>query len=635
MRCAIGVSIAILAGYASGVPIYAVSAAMGALSTGFASLQGIYRSRAANTINMALAMAFSAVVGSLCGHSAELGVLALAVWGFGYGLIASLGPAPTAIGVNAIIALIIFEHYPQPAPVMAGCALVMFGAGLWQTFLLVVLWPIQRYPYERHALAAAFRELAEYAEATGERAGLPSFATLMAVRKILADPRPFGRPAAVAAFQSLLNEADRIRASMALLATSGSEEYLRSRSTIVAVLREIADALDAARAPADDALRANIDEDASDPTLRALYGQLRAAWGSATVPLTGVSIPHGFSYPKRFPSIAQELGTIRDHLRLDSTYGRHAVRMAVVLVAAGVLADALPLARGYWVTLTAALVLRPDFTSTLSRGIARIAGTILGAAAATALVLAVPDTPHVYLGLAMFFAAISYAAFQLNYGLFSLAVTAYVVFILSLLGTPEAAAVENRLLATLIGGALAMISYLIWPTWESPQTKTHLRTLIEYGIAYARLLLAGLADPGKRDLKQMGALRTKIWTARTAAQESLERMLSEPESTHDIPSDLALGIMAATQRLGLANTALSGLYQDPGIPAFPALAPLADAFAAASIANAPGLRDAYSAVAHALANDQSSAARALLASCDLAVDSMNTIVELWKRASPA
>jgi uncharacterized membrane protein YccC len=323
---------------------------------------------------------------------------------------------------------------------------------------------------------------------------------------------------------------------------------------------------------------------------------------------------------------------LRDHFHLRSPFGRHAVRLAVTLTAAGVLAHVLPVQRGYWITLTTLLVLRPDFTTTLSRGVARIAGTIVGVVAATAIVVAVPDTPHITLALAIFFAAISYAAFQVNYGLFSLTVTAYVVFLLALVGTPEATAVQNRLVATVIGGLLAMASYLIWPTWESARTVTSLRALVDGSLEFTRFLLAGLIDPGMRDLSKMRALRTKLWSTRATASESLERMLSEPGRTHEIDPDVALGVMAASERFGLANAALSSLYQDPQTPAFPALEPLASALANASIDGASGLRDAYTQVADALAGDTSSAVQGLLAACDRIVDSTNTIVELWNRA---
>ncbi len=634
MRCGIGVALALLAGFAGGTPIYAVAAGIGAFSVGFASLQGVYRTRAATMLGMAFAMAFSTAVASLCSHSAELAILALAVWGFGYGMIAALGPGASAIGVNATTALIIFERYPLPLHVAVMVAVVMFAGGLLQTLLLVILWPIERYPQERHALAGAYRELAQYAQASDASTRVPSTTELIAVRKTLADPRPFGRPLVLAAFQSLLDEAVRIRASLALLATVGGDKYTRLRPVIAQVLDAIAQALDDAHAPEQTALYAILSADTNDPNLRALYGELRAAWRSASVPLGRFALPE-LHYPTDLPSLESSLAVLRDHFHLRSAFGRHAVRLAITLAAAGVLGYVLPVQRGYWITLTAVLVLRPDFTTTLSRGVARIAGTIVGVVAATAIVLAVPDTPHITLALAIFFAAISYAAFQLNYGIFSLTVTAYVVFLLALLGTPEATAVQNRLEATVIGGLLAIGSYLIWPTWESPRTVANLRALINGSLDYTRLLFNGLIDPSARDLPKILAVRTKLWAVRATAEESLERMLSEPGGTHEIDSDTALGLMAASERLSLANTALSSLYQDPHTPAFAALAPLATALANASIDRADGLQDAYAKVAEALAADTSAVTQGLLVACDRIVDSTNTIVELWNRANTA
>lgn len=634
VRSGIGVAVALLAGFASGVPIYAVAAGIGAFSVGFASLQGVYRTRAGTMLGMAFAMALSTAVASLCSHSAELAILALAVWGFGYGMIAALGPGASAIGVNATTALIIFERYPMPLHVAAMVALIMFGGGFLQTLLLVILWPIERYPQERHALADAYRELGQYAQAGDASTRVPSTTELIAVRKTLADPRPFGRPLVLAAFQSLLDEAVRIRASLALLTTVGGDKYARLRPVIARALDAIARALDDAHAPDDDALYGMLNTETNDPNLRALYGQIRAAWRSASVPLGRFALPE-LHYPTRLPSFKSSVTVLREHFHLRSAFGRHAVRLAVTLAAAGVLGDILPVQRGYWITLTAVLVLRPDFTTTLSRGVARIAGTIVGVVAATAIVLAVPNTPHITLALAIFFAAISYAAFQLNYGIFSLTVTAYVVFLLALLGTPESTAVQNRLVATVIGGLLAIGSYLIWPTWESPRTVANLRALINGSLDYTRLLLIGLIDPSARDLTKMRGVRAKLWSVRANAGESLERMLSEPGGTHEIDPDTALGLMAASERLGLANTALSSLYQDSQTAAFPALAPLAAALASASIDGATGLREAYAQVASALEPGTDDTTQALLTACDRIVDSTNTIVELWGRATPA
>jgi uncharacterized membrane protein YccC len=630
-RSSIGFTVAILAGFASGVPIYAVSAALGAMMTGFGSRQGNYRSRAQTMLAMTAAMSGALAAGLLASHSPEFAVLALALWSIGYGAIVPLGPAAVSIGANSLTTLIVFENFPQPLPLAIGCVIAMAAGGLLQTLLLVVFWPIQRYPQERKALAAAYRELASYAASMHEAARVPASATLSNVRKTLADPQPLGRAAAATAFQTLLDEAERIRASLALLAMSGDERFAPARTTIAAALNEIAHALEDAHAPDDDDLRQQLQTQSDDATLRALYGQLRAARRAAGVPLRGFALPREFPHPIRIPRFHEELEIIRSNLHGDSAFARHTVRLVVVVVAASVVGHLLPLQKGYWVTLTAALVLRPDFTTTFSRGVARIVGTSIGAVIATAIVLAVPGTPHVYLALAIVFAVVGYVVFPVNYALYSFTVTGYIVFLLALLGTPESAAVENRFYATLAGGLLAMISYAIWPTWEAPHMRSRLRELCAIDLTYAQAMLAGLADPGKRDMAKMRAQRAKIWKARAAANESLERALSEPQETHEMDDAIALGIMASTQRVGLANTALSSLFQDPATPAFAALAPLAGALERVTLDRAEGLRDAYALVAAALAHDDSSAVKALLSSCDLLVDSLNTMVELWER----
>jgi uncharacterized membrane protein YccC len=629
IRCAIGVTVTLLGAYATGQPILAVAGAFGAMSTGFGSLQGVYRTRAATMMSMALAMAFSTGIGLLVAHSALLTIAALAAWGFAYGLTASLGPAISAIGVNATLALIIFEHFPQRPALGIESALMMIAGGAVQTLLLVVLWPFQRYPQERHALATAYRQFAAFA-ASSDGVRVPPSAPLTAVRAALADPRPFGRRTAATAFQTLLDEAQRIRESLALLVAANGAEYAAARPAIASALREIADALDEAREPAD-AGYARLQDEHDDPTLRALFGQLRAAWRAAGVPLRGFAIPR-LSRPKFFSDWEEPISFVRAHVTFESAFFRHAVRLAVVLSVAGTVEEVFSLQRGYWITLTAALVLRPDFTTTFTRGLARIGGTIAGVIAATLIVLAVPNTPHMYLALAIFFAAIGYAAFQLNYALFSFTVTAYVVFLLALLGVPEHYAVVNRLFATLVGGTLAMASYLLWPTWEGGRLRSQLRALSEASIDYTRAMLDALAGDAPRDLSALQRMRAKVWSIRASADESLERMLSEPESTHEFDRHAAVGIMAATQRLGLANAALSGLYSDPQTPAFACLRPIAQRLHEDEIEKTGGLRDASFAAEHELARDDRSQAQALRSALDLTIDSINTLVELWATA---
>src|SRR2546426_1086192 len=71
--------------------------------------------------------------------------------------------------------------------------------------------------------------------------------------------------------------------------------------------------------------------------------------------------------------------TLRDNLTPATEAGRHALRLAAVAGLAEVLVQATGLPSGRWVVLTIFLVLKPDYASTLLRGVHRAVGTALGA----------------------------------------------------------------------------------------------------------------------------------------------------------------------------------------------------------------------------------------------------------------
>jgi uncharacterized membrane protein YccC len=92
-------------------------------------------------------------------------------------------------------------------------------------------------------------------------------------------------------------------------------------------------------------------------------------------------------------------------------------------------------------------------------------GTIGGAALATAIVIVQSRLPYPRLTLAMLvllFVWLSYTFLFVNYGVFAVWLTSYVIFILSLAGLPERSLVNHRVMGTLIGGSLVIASDVIW-----------------------------------------------------------------------------------------------------------------------------------------------------------------------------
>lgn len=681
LRCTIGVAIPLVAGVLAGQPLSAVSAAIGALAAGFASRQGVYRTRAAAMLLTSAAMALSAFVGCMTGTDPVLNVALTTLWGTGLGFLEALGPAATAVGVNSVVALVIFSHPPYDAPQAVPQALLVFAGGALQTILLVLVWPLQRFSAERRVLAAAYRALGAYAgHLPHSKLGAPASSLVTTVSETLADPQPFARRGAFVAFESLLDAAQRIRASLAALA--GDRHLLELHGALAAgsaieavgaeaeiVLIEIAAALEAARAPipldahwhaADQAMLALEREQAALPIGsagardaqqaiedgRAFLGQLRTAWRAGLAPeeRAGASpLRPQAAEPYGLTQFGLALDTLRANLSWKSVYAQHAVRLGATLAIAGTLEHLLPLERGYWIPMTAVLVLRPDFTSTLTRGGGRVAGTVAGAIIAGVVVALIRPGPEVYVILAILSALLAFTVFKVNYGVFTVAITLYVVFLLALGGAPEHRAAVDRIAATVLGGILALLAYVVWPTWSRERVAIELAELLDAQRRYGVLVLRAYLIPKQSVERTIREAQLEVWLARSNAEATIDRMASEPVRPRAITLRAALGILAASKRFGIATLTLQSRLSRSAHVAQSALETLVDELDTSlrSIGRAlrddtdlealPRLRDAQVDLKRAYDETPESNLAALVSETDLLVDSVETIAGILHR----
>jgi hypothetical protein len=150
-----------------------------------------------------------------------------------------------------------------------------------------------------------------------------------------------------------------------------------------------------------------------------------------------------------------------------------------------------PVARGYWILLTVALCMKPDFQPVLARTLQCAAGTVLGVLIAVPLLL----LPAGWLSLTvagMTAGGIPYAV-RRNYGLFSVLITPIVLILLALVAPAGPAIAGQRVAETLIGCAIVTVpGYLLWPsTWRPPSRRTM--------VAVLEALAAWLAADDERD----------------------------------------------------------------------------------------------------------------------------------------
>ncbi|MDO5639681.1 MAG: FUSC family protein [Neisseria sp.] len=120
-------------------------------------------------------------------------------------------------------------------------------------------------------------------------------------------------------------------------------------------------------------------------------------------------------------------------------------------------AESAGMKNNYWAAMTALLVLRPAAADTLTRGINRFIGTLIGCVAATLLVYAFHDAKPVLVLCLTLTSAAAFSMQRAHYALFTFMVSATIVFLIAIGHGDPLATTEHRLLATLLGGSIAIV----------------------------------------------------------------------------------------------------------------------------------------------------------------------------------
>jgi uncharacterized membrane protein YccC len=612
IRYAVGVGIPLFVGVATGHLIEGIAISAGATLIGLTDSGAPYRGRVRGMLIASVAAAVSTFVGEVTGSYDVLAVALLTLWSFGAGMFIALGLPAYFVALMAPLSMVLVASYPADAVHSLERAGLVFVGGLFQIALVLVLWRIHAHRPERAAIARLYRAMAVWVRDPRDADHrTPVLAGIDAARETLdladgavAAPSPAGE-----AFRTLLDEADRTYLDLVALRNARTElesndpsisgALAVGRGAAADALAAIADALDSGRWRGDtDALRSRLD-DAVDALrhelerrraggeseladqLSALLGrgasvrgELRAAVDLA-VSWQGEGPPPDDPVRHRRPR-PPELATrgaraiLRANLTLRSSAFRHAVRLAATVAAGTGLYRALDLPHGYWVPLTVLFILRPDFGSTFTRGLQRYIGTAAGVVLATVIAAAFDPGPYALAALATVLAVGIFAFLLSNYALFTVSVTAFIVFLISFGGIPEYKTALQRLLASVIGATLTLGFYALWPTWERSTLPDTTADLIDADRGFLMALLACWMDPASEDRDAMRRARTRARVARTNAEAAVQRALDEPAGKGAaLGTTEATSLLASLRRLADGGLALEAYLDDAGTPAPP------------------------------------------------------------------
>ena len=158
---------------------------------------------------------------------------------------------------------------------------------------------------------------------------------------------------------------------------------------------------------------------------------------------------------------------------------QHVVGAAAAVMFAALAARMLNLTNAYWAPMTALLVLKPGLRETGTRGLYRLAGTIAGCLVAGLVALLLPPGSLALAAPLAIGVGLSFALQKANYALFTSAVTASVVFLLALGHEPELETSEHRVIATLLGGGIALVVAILTRTRQFVRRKRVHRDVVQ------------------------------------------------------------------------------------------------------------------------------------------------------------
>ena len=676
LRNSVAVALPLGIGLATDHPLAAVAISSGALNVAYSDGTDPYAQRARRMLTWSVLGAFAAFLGSITGNYHPVAIAVAALWALMAGLLISISSKAGDLGLNTLVYLIVYAARGAMSPKGALYAgLLVLAGGILQTVVALLAWPFRRYEPERRVVGQVYLDLArEIGPRDSDNLTPPLNLPSTQVQETLA---ALGRDHSLEGerFRLLFDQVDRLRFSIyhvnRLRLELANEMRAGGAPTVAAeklqqiltlsgrLLGELGQSLLSGDAASDQPevkrqLREVMSEVQSHKKNSSSY--LAAEFAAATDILAGqlrMVLQMASSAIEEKPEWSSELGlappwqlqirswlaTLRANLDLRSAACRHSIRLAVCIAVGDAIGKSINTGRHYWLPMTIAVVLKPDFGSTVSRGVLRLCGTLAGLLIATVLFHAFPITALTQLlliGVYTFFLRYLGPA---NYGVFSVAISGLIVFLVAATGVPPAEVVLQRAVNTGIGGVLALIAYMLWPTWERTTVTEAVAEMIDRSRDYFHAVVSRFAADNEVIRASLDETRGAWRRVRSNTEASVDRVAAEP-GTSPARLQALTSILASSHAVVHAIMGLeAGVDQAvpkpiPGVlQAFSHDVEFTLYFLAAALRGSPSssqtypkLREDHRLLTEAL-NDTSAVDEYVLAETDRLVVSLNTLRE--------
>ena len=568
----------------------AIAMAIGANLIAIASLVGAPRLSIRLAVADAIGIALSVFVGTATESVPWLHVALLSAWCFGAGMLTVYGQTHAVIGSQAIVAYVVLGRFSGSLSSALHVSAFVLGGALVELIALVVLRLPPSLRFQHNRVANAFDAVAELAVQSPGHTAIQVLAVLDDAQLALSTRSLFGR-VDVQELRAVLDQVRRIRLEVTTLSglrvrlatmnpSTDTSDVERCLHLAAATLHELARAL--RRSSEQSSWKVRSDEfkasiatlstreahDRSDigvvfeqclAHLRDIDGQLRSA---GTLLTANEGRDGRVAWRPSIPSLrtpaderlSTDLSLIRDNLRYDAPAFRHAIRLAFAVPASAMLGSLLSLPRPYWLPFAVAVILKPDYSTLLKRGLGRVLGTMMGATIAALVVGQFHPDHALTVVLVALSAWIAYSTWAASFPVAIGFVTAMVLILLSTSSSDTIGTALDRFVDVALGAMIAIISYLVWPTSPRAGVSDAQAKLFGAMANYLAPVLALVESKGTDStlISQRSRVMRLAWAN---AESAVGRSVEEPAATRIDPSE-GRSLMAAALRILRATHAL-------------------------------------------------------------------------------
>jgi uncharacterized membrane protein YccC len=554
IRAVFAIWVPLAAGFITGRSQLVAIPALGALLSVMIDTGGPYRARV-RKIGAAAVFGGAAglAIGTLIHGRGWTAVIALVVVAGLSGIISRLGATGSSVGLQLLVYAAIGLGPIGALRPWWHTALQFVAGAVWGLLLITPGWLLSPRGAEQRAVGAVYHSFAKYLRAIGTPQVVPVRDEVTVALNAAYDALLTGRSHA----------GGRNRADMHLM-------------TVLNVSHQMAEAATALRAEGQrpppwvtdtiDRLAESIARGSGPTTLRAVWGRgavhgaaggaaplIPPQWSQAAGALalrdSMVALARAISGNLAPPSSPPAPADWRSRLRDGTGYlldqlvgGRVAwtftIRLMVCTGVAAAITQTLTLQRSYWVVLTVAIILKPDYGSVFARAVQRGIGTVVGAVLGAAILAVVPYGPLLLIPFGVLAALLPFGKSK-NFGLSATFLTPLVVLLIDLQNESGWRLAAERLVDTLLACAIVLlIGYAPWPSsWQAHlpvKFAAALRALAAYldeALVTALAAETATGDAGSADAGGPAwrmRLRRRVGQSLSNLRVEYQRTMSEP-----------------------------------------------------------------------------------------------------------